>query len=101
LVAGAEISQASLLRRSFIKENADALSFTSLTLRPKRLFLLCKKSQNQILANNTKKKRLPNGNRFFLVAQVQLHWNQICQEILNWKQLMGVLTPSHGSPARY
>lgn len=36
------------------------------------------------------KKDLSEPETSFLVAQVVSHWNQICNEILQWKQLIEV-----------
>ena len=45
------------------------------------------------------KKGSESSSKSFLVAQVHQHWNLICNEILQWKQIMGVLSLGERIPA--
>lgn len=57
-------------------------------------------SQVQIMLRRTKKKR-PHCGLLFLVAQVALHWNLICEEIVRWSELLGDKSLLVSTPARY
>ena len=51
-------------------------------------------SKESSLKNKKRKSPLLNEEGFFLVAQVHLHWNHICSEILSWRRLIEATTPS-------